>query len=175
MSVKRTLKLDNISTSKGAATPLMSSRKKLRSYSPTTGTCLLSPLPSPWSNNVQEYRNGLSNGNGDKHNGIRSSRRDQPQMEENMKLLLMHSEVEDSLERFMEIRQSLLSLQALEGTRELENIIGVSDSTGNLKSEVRKTRKLLEQAGKQKLLKRKLPAKEHSYVNTFEFLQSLIG
>ncbi|KAF7244384.1 EPM2A-interacting protein 1 [Varanus komodoensis] len=55
------------------------------------------------------------------------------------------------------------SREALEGTKELENNIGITDNYGNLKIEVRKTRMLIEQAKKQKLLKRsniRLPTQE---------------
>ncbi|XP_063154128.1 centromere protein R [Candoia aspera] len=95
------------------------------------------------------------------------------------KLLMLQSEVEHSVERFLQIRKNLTSLQALEGTRELENILGVSDKSGNLKSEVRRTRKLIEQVRKRKLQKRsavRLSAQENLQpVNSFEFLKSLIG
>ncbi|XP_062994018.1 centromere protein R isoform X2 [Elgaria multicarinata webbii] len=181
MPVKRALKWDSFAMGKVPATSSGSSKKNLCSYSPTTGTCLMSPFSSPRSNNVQEHRIGLSNGNRDKSTGlpIISSRKRQAEMEENDKLLVLHSEVEDSLEQFLQIRRNLTSLQALEGTRELENIIGVLDNSGNLKSEVRKTRKLIQQAEKRKLLKRSnirlLPAQDYSQpVNSFEFLKSLI-
>uniref|UniRef100_A0A8C3RRZ0 Uncharacterized protein n=1 Tax=Chelydra serpentina TaxID=8475 RepID=A0A8C3RRZ0_CHESE len=52
------------------------------------------------------------------------------------------SNVENSLVRFLKMRQRLTSLQALEGSRELENIFGVSDSSCNLKAEVQKTKVL---------------------------------
>ncbi|XP_042320665.1 centromere protein R isoform X2 [Sceloporus undulatus] len=193
---KRALKLDKAVMEKRPATPLVSSKKNLQSYSPTTGTCLLSPFSSPKSNNVQEHRNGLSNENRGELKGllIRSLRKAQPQMEasekirssrkgqanvkENDKLLMLHSAVEDSLERFMHIRQSLTSLQALEGIRELENIIGASENSGNLKDEVRKTRKLIEEARKQKLLRKsnvRFPTQDyHRPHNSFAFLKSLI-
>ncbi|XP_061489287.1 centromere protein R isoform X2 [Rhineura floridana] len=166
MPAKRALKLESHTMGKVPATPLFRSKKNLKSYSPTTGTCLISPFSSPKSSNVQEHGNGLSNGNREKPNNllIRSSRRGHPQMEEYDKLLALQSEVEDSLDRFMQMRQNLTNLQTLEGTRELENIIGGSDNSGNLKGEVRKTRKL-QQAGKRKLLKRsnvRHPAQVHS-------------
>ncbi|TFK10123.1 synaptopodin [Platysternon megacephalum] len=68
--------------------------------------------------------------------------------------MVLQSEVENSLVRFLKMRQSLTSLQALEGSRELENIFGVSDSSCNLKAEVQKTKVLMAQAEKRKLLKR---------------------
>ncbi|XP_065410044.1 centromere protein R isoform X2 [Chrysemys picta bellii] len=91
------------------------------------------------------------------------SRRGQSQTEEYDKFMVLQSEVENSLVRFLKIRQSLTSLQALEGSRELENIFGVSDSSCNLKAEVQKTKVLMAQAEKRKLLKRsnaKHPARD---------------
>nr|XP_020663386.1 centromere protein R isoform X4 [Pogona vitticeps] len=171
MPAKRALKLDSFIMGKVPATPQVSSKKNHQSYSPTTGTCLMSPFSSPRSNNIQEQRNGLSKGKRDVPKGLamKSSRKGQPQIEESDRLSVLQSKVEDSLETFMQIRQNLTSLQflmkaeaskqaksrkALEGTRELENIIGALDNSGHLKNEVRKTKKLLEQARKQKLLKR---------------------
>ncbi|XP_053248168.1 centromere protein R isoform X4 [Podarcis raffonei] len=149
-SAKKALKLESLAMGKVSATPLPRSKKNLKSYSPTTGTCPISPFSTPRSNNVQEHGNGLSNGNREKRSNllIRSPRRGHPEMEDYEKLLILQSEVEDSVARFMKIRQNLTNLQALEGTRELENIIGVSETAGNLKGEVRKTRKLIKQAGK---------------------------
>ncbi|XP_072853844.2 centromere protein R isoform X2 [Pogona vitticeps] len=181
MPAKRALKLDSFIMGKVPATPQVSSKKNHQSYSPTTGTCLMSPFSSPRSNNIQEQRNGLSKGKRDVPKGLamKSSRKGQPQIEESDRLSVLQSKVEDSLETFMQIRQNLTSLQALEGTRELENIIGALDNSGHLKNEVRKTRKLLEQARKQKLLKRssvRHPAQEHRHVlNSFEFLKTIMG
>ncbi|XP_015271663.1 PREDICTED: centromere protein R [Gekko japonicus] len=180
MPVKRALKLDSFSTKKDPTTPLVMRKKNGKSYSPTTGTCLISPFSTPRSNNVQEHRNGLSNGNRKEVHGLlkSSSKQGQPQMEKNDKFLMAQPAVEDSVERFLQLRQTLISLQALEGTRELENVLGVSDNSCNLKSEVRKNKMLMEQVRKLKLLRRShggLPAQGcHRPVNSFEFLKSLI-
>ncbi|XP_033007798.1 centromere protein R isoform X2 [Lacerta agilis] len=179
MPAKKSLKLESLAMGKVSATPLPRSKMNLKSYSPTTGTCPISLFSTPRSNNVQEHGNGLSNGNREKPSNllIRSPRRGHPEMEDYEKLLILQTEVEDSLGRFMKIRQNLTNLQALEGTRELENIIGVSETPGNLKDEVSKTRKLIKQAGK--LLRRtnaRQPAQDYLQpANSFEYLKSLIN
>ncbi|XP_062834309.1 centromere protein R isoform X2 [Anolis carolinensis] len=194
-SAKRALKLDKPTVEERPTTPLVSSKKNLQPFSPTTGTCRMSPFSSPRSNNVQEHRNGQSNGKmtepGDL---IRSLRKARPQIEasdmiksaikghrstnQNDKLLMLHSAVEDSLERFIHIRKNLTSLKALEGIRELENIVGVSDNSGDLQEEVRKTRKLIEKARQQKLLRKsniRFPTQDyHRPLNSFAFLKSII-
>nr|XP_060629643.1 centromere protein R isoform X1 [Anolis sagrei ordinatus] len=195
MPAKRALKLDKPTVEKMPTTPLVGSKKNLQPYSPTTGTCQMSPFSSPRSNNVQEHRNGLSNGKTTEPKDlIRSSRKAQPQteasdmiksarkghpsMSQNDTLLMLQSAVEDSLERFIHIRKNLTSLQALEGIRELENIVGVSDNSGNIKEEVRKTRKLIEKARQQKLLRKsnvRFPTQDyHRPLNSFAFLKSII-
>ncbi|XP_025026431.1 centromere protein R isoform X1 [Python bivittatus] len=152
---KRALKLEKLITEKVPATSSLKGKKNGISFSPITGTRLISPFSSPRSNHVEEQRNGLSNENREpsKNLPIQSHRKEQHQMENNDKLLILQSEVEHSLERFLKIRKNLVNLQALEGTRELDNILGISDKSGNLKSEVRKTRKLIEQVRKRKLQK----------------------
>ncbi|XP_048352347.1 centromere protein R isoform X2 [Sphaerodactylus townsendi] len=159
-SVKRALKLDSFSMTKRPRTSLESMKKNHKPYSPTTGTRSISPFSSPRSNNVQEQRNGLSNGCRKEVHGLlkSSSKKGQPEMEKSVKFLVAKPSADDSVERFLQLRQKLTSLQALEGTRELENIISVSDNSCNLKSEVRKNREL----------------KCHRPVNSFKFLKSLI-
>ncbi|XP_053893086.1 centromere protein R isoform X2 [Malaclemys terrapin pileata] len=182
MPVKRALKLETLAKENPhEATPLKTRKKNLSSYSPTTGTCQISAFSSPTSHNVQKLGNGLSNGDRDELNysEMSLSGRGQSQTEEYDKFMVLQSEVENSLVRFLKIRQSLTSLQALEGSRELENIFGVSDSSCNLKAEVQKTKVLMAQAEKRKLLKRsnaKHPAREYVQSgNSYEFLKSLIN
>ncbi|XP_065265842.1 centromere protein R [Emys orbicularis] len=182
MPVKRALKLETLAKENPHdATPLKTRKKNLSSYSPTTGTCQITAFSSPTSHNVQKLGNGLSNGDRDELNDseVSLSRRGQSQTEEYDKFMVLQSEVENSLVRFLKMRQSLTSLQALEGSRELENIFGISDSSCNLKAEVQKTKVLMAQAEKQKLLKRsnaKHPAREYVQSgNSYEFLKSLIN
>ncbi|NWQ77705.1 CENPR protein, partial [Columbina picui] len=145
------------------ATPLKIKRKNLKSYSPTTGTCQMSPFSPPTSRNAQNLTNHPSNGDKTEQNNSESElpRRGQPQTEQDA-LAELHSKVNSSLGRILKIRANLTSLQALEGSRELENIIGVSNSSCNLKAEVQKTQVLMSQAEELQLLTRnhsKLPAR----------------
>ncbi|KAM3840612.1 centromere protein R isoform 2-T2 [Vipera latastei] len=190
---KRALKLENLIPEKVPATSSVKGKKN-GLFSPMTGTCLLSAFSSPRSNHVKEQRNDLSNdyssckNNAEESDEIRvssevlpiqSNRKEQRQMKDDDKFLVLQSEVEHSLERFLQIRKKLTNLKALEGTRELENILGTSNKSGNLKIEVRKSRKLIEQVRKRNL--RKLGALGFSTQenvqpdDSFAFLKSLIG
>ncbi|KAM6343741.1 centromere protein R isoform 2-T4 [Alca torda] len=179
MSVKRALKLDTVKKDDPSdATALKTRKENLNSYSPTTGTREMSPFSTPRSHNAQNLRNHPSNGDGaenDSESGL--SRRGQPQTEEDA-FMELQAKVESSLVSILKIRANLTSLQALEGSRELENIIGVSDSSCILSAEVRKTQALMSQAEELQLLKRndgKLPARV--YVQTggsSAFLKSLL-
>uniref|UniRef100_A0A8B9TRM4 Integrin subunit beta 3 binding protein n=1 Tax=Anas platyrhynchos TaxID=8839 RepID=A0A8B9TRM4_ANAPL len=169
MSAKRSLQLDGVKKcNPSEATPL-TKKKNLNLYSPTTGTRQISPFSSPTSRNARDLRNGLSNdlpGDGNKQNEleIRLSRRGQCQAEKDA-FAELQSKVKSSLVRFLKTRASLTNLQALEGSRELENIIGVSDLSCILSAEVQKTQVLMGQAEELQLLERnhgKLPAQEYA-------------
>ncbi|NXT44219.1 CENPR protein, partial [Pelecanoides urinatrix] len=124
------------------ATPLKTKKKNLNSYSPTTGTCQMSPFSSPTSHNAQNLRNRPSNDGTEQNDSeSRLSRRGQPQTEEDA-FMELQSKVKSSLVRIVKTRANLSSLQALEGSRELENIIGVSDLSCVLSAEVQKTQVL---------------------------------
>ncbi|NXE12761.1 CENPR protein, partial [Lophotis ruficrista] len=142
------------------ATPLKTRKKNLSSYSPTTGTRQMSPFSSPTSHDAQSLRNGPSNAE-QNDSESKLSRRGQPQTEEDA-FMELQSKVKSSLVRFLKMRANLTSLQALEGSRELENIIGASDFSCILSAEVQKTRLLMCQAEELQLLKRnhgKLPTR----------------
>ncbi|NXN30855.1 CENPR protein, partial [Nycticryphes semicollaris] len=142
------------------ATHLRTREEDLKSYSPTTGTCQMSPFSSPTSHIAQNLRNHPSNAE-ENESESRLSRRGQPQTEEDA-FMELQSKVKSSLVRIMKIRANLTSLQALEGSKELENIIGASDFSCNLSAEVQKTQALMSQAEELQLLKRndgKLPAR----------------
>ncbi|XP_019387111.1 PREDICTED: centromere protein R [Crocodylus porosus] len=177
---KRALKLESYTEENvHRVTPLKTGKKNLNLYSPLTGTCQIGPFSSPTSHNVQKLRNGLSNGERVHLDDaeMRLSRRGQPQTEVD-KFMELHSEVENSLERFLKIRQNLTSLQALGGSKELENIISISASSSNLKTELQKTRILMAQVKKLKQWKRNKaehPVQEYSRpVNSYEFFKSLL-
>ncbi|XP_061325644.1 centromere protein R isoform X1 [Pezoporus flaviventris] len=155
MSAKRALKLESIKKDiRYDATPLETKLKNLNAYSPTTGTREMSPFSSPMSHDAQNLKKHLSNGNRREQNGSASRlpRRGQPQTEKDV-FMELQCKVKSSLDRILKIRGNLTSLQALEGSRELENV-GVSVSSGNLREEVRKTEELMSQAEELQLLKR---------------------
>ncbi|NWV47200.1 CENPR protein, partial [Daphoenositta chrysoptera] len=145
------------------ATPQRARRSNPSSYSPTTGTRLMSPC-SPASHSAQNPRNPPAE-DGKKQSESKSglSRRGQPQTEHDV-FLELQSQVRRSLPRILKKRADLKSLNALEGSRELENIIGVSHSSCVLSAELQKTQALVSQAEKLQLLKAnhgKVPARGH--------------
>ncbi|KAM4773070.1 centromere protein R isoform 3-T3 [Cyanocitta cristata] len=163
MSVKRALNLDPVKKDNAPdATPQKAKRSNLSSYSPTTGTRQMSPFSSPMSHSAQNPRKPpAEDGNEQSNSKSRLSRRGQPQTEHDV-FLELQSQVRSSLPRVLKIRANLTSLKALEGSRELENIIGVSHSSCVLSAELQKTQALVSQAEKLQLLKAnhgKVPAR----------------
>ncbi|NXY21801.1 CENPR protein, partial [Atrichornis clamosus] len=144
------------------ATPQKAKRRNLNSYSPTTGTRQMSPFSSPTSHSAPNPRNPPpQDGNEQSNSKGGLSRRGQPQAEQDV-FLKLQSQVRSSLPRILKIRANLTSLKALEGSRELENVIGASHSSRVLSAELHKTQELLSQAEKLQLLKAnhgKLPAR----------------
>ncbi|NXF86688.1 CENPR protein, partial [Eubucco bourcierii] len=161
---KRALKLDTVKKDNTSDSTPLKTKKKNLNYSPTTGTCQMSPFSSPMSWNAQNLGTGPSNGNGTtkpNNSESRIPRRGQPQTEQ-AAFMELQSKVKNSLVSILKIRANLASLQALEGSKELENIIGVSDLSCPLNAEVQKTQVLMTQVEELQLLKRnhgKLPAR----------------
>ncbi|NXA77772.1 CENPR protein, partial [Thryothorus ludovicianus] len=136
------------------ATPRKAQRSNLNLYSPTTGTRQMSPFSSPTSHRAQNPRNAPAEGSGKEQSESKSkfSRRGQPQTEDDV-FLQLQSQVRKSLPRILKLRANLTSLKALEGSRELENILGVSHSACDLSAELQQTQALVSQAEKLQLLK----------------------
>ncbi|RLW05766.1 hypothetical protein DV515_00004660 [Chloebia gouldiae] len=127
------------------ATPLKARMSNLNFYSPTTGTCQLSPCSSPTCDRAQGPSSAPAQGDGNEQSNSRSglSRRGQPQTEDDV---------------FLQLQS-----QALEGSRELGNILGVSHSSCDLSAELQKSQALVSQAEKLQLLKEnygKVPARD---------------
>ncbi|NWT57489.1 CENPR protein, partial [Erythrocercus mccallii] len=140
-------------------------RRNLNSYSPTTGTRQISPFSTPSSHRAENPSNAPAeeDGNERNHSERGLSRRGQPQTEHDV-FLQLQSRVRNSLPRILKLRENLTSLKALEGSRELENILGVSHSSCVLSAELQKTQALVSQAEKLQLLKAnrgKVPARGH--------------
>ncbi|NXR63434.1 CENPR protein, partial [Rhadina sibilatrix] len=136
-------------------------RNNLNLYSPTTGTRQISPFSSPISHRAEQPSSAPAEGDGSE-SGL--SRRGQPQTEDDV-FLQLQSQVRNSLPRILKLRENLTSLKALEGSRELENILGVSQSSCVLSAELQKTQALVSQAEKLQLLKAnhgEVPARGHT-------------
>ncbi|NXB11572.1 CENPR protein, partial [Cnemophilus loriae] len=160
------------------ATPQKAKRSNLNSYSPTTGTRRMSPCSSPVSHRARNPRNPpAEDGNEQSESKSGLSRRGQPQTEHDV-FLQLQSQVRSSLPRILKIRANLTSLKALEGSRELENILGVQHSSCVLSAELQKTQALVSQAEKLQLLKAnpgKVPARGHiQAAGSAAFLTSLL-
>ncbi|XP_070224012.1 centromere protein R isoform X3 [Bos mutus] len=134
--------------------PKITRKKSAADYSPTTGTCQMSPVASPTSSKEQENRNGPSNGKRENLNHLSINKRMESTMQDNEFMVLL-SKVEKSSEEFMEIMQNLSSIQALKGSKELENLIGIPHASCVFKREMQKTKKLMTNVIKQKLFKKK--------------------
>ncbi|XP_015491966.1 centromere protein R isoform X1 [Parus major] len=179
MSVKRALNLDMVRKDDAPdATPQKAKRNNLGSFSPTTGTRQISPFSSPTSHGAENPRSdpeGDGNEQKDSKSGL--SRRGQPQTKHD-EFLRLQSQVRNSLPRILKLRANLTSLKALEGSRELENILGVSQSSCVLSAELQKTQALVSQAEKLQLLKAnhgKVPARGHMQAGgSAAFLTSLL-
>ncbi|KAM7098791.1 centromere protein R isoform 3-T3 [Molossus nigricans] len=128
-------------------------KKSITNYSPTTGTCRLSPFASPTSSKEHEHINGPSNGKRKKLNHLSLTKRKESTKDDELMVLL--SKVDKSSEEIMEIIQSLSITQALEDSRKLENLIGISYGPCFLKREMKKTKELMTKIIKQKLFEKK--------------------
>ncbi|NXY86211.1 CENPR protein, partial [Alcedo cyanopectus] len=122
------------------ATPLKTQMRNLSSYSPTTGTCEMSPFSSPMSHHAQQLRNHPSEAK-QSTSESRVPRRGQPQAEKD-EFLELQVKVNSSMDRILKIRENLQSLKALEGSRELEKIIRVSHVSTPLSAQLQKTQVL---------------------------------
>ncbi|XP_062047451.1 centromere protein R isoform X2 [Lepus europaeus] len=171
MPVKRSLKLEANSSEPSKIT-------RIATYSPTTGTCQMSPFTSPTSSKEGEHRNEPSNGKRRKLNHLSLVGRKESTTKVNDEFMTMLSKVEKSSDKIVEIMQNLNSVQALKGNRELENLIGISYSSCFLKREMEKTKELMIKVTKQKLLEKKnsgLPHKELRCLDSYDFLKAALN
>ncbi|XP_067582507.1 centromere protein R isoform X2 [Pseudorca crassidens] len=150
MPVKRSLKLDDLLKANSFDSSKITSKISVTAYSPTTGTCQISPFASPTSSKEQENKNGPSDGKRKNWNHLSITKRKESTTEDNDEFMVLLSKVEKSSDEFMEIMQN-----ALEDSRELENLIGISHTSGVLKREMQKTKDLLTKVTKQKLFEKK--------------------
>ncbi|XP_040834359.1 centromere protein R isoform X1 [Ochotona curzoniae] len=170
MPVKRSLKLEAHSSTPSRIT-------RTANYSPTTGTCQMSPFTSPTSAK-EEHRNEPSNGKRRRFSHLNLMERKESTPQDNDEFMTILSKVEKSSDRVMEIMQNLNSIQALKGNRELENLIGISFTCCSLKKEMEKTKELMTKVMKQKLFEKKntgLPHKELQHLDSYEFLKAALN
>ncbi|XP_036117531.1 centromere protein R-like [Molossus molossus] len=78
--------------------------------------------------------------------------------------MVLLCKVEKSSEEIVEIMQSII--QALEGSRKLENLIGISCGSCFLKREIQKTEELMTKVTKQKLFEKKSSELSNKEVRT---------
>ncbi|KAM7098798.1 centromere protein R isoform 10-T10 [Molossus nigricans] len=176
MPVKRSLKLDYLSEANSLDPSKITKKKSITNYSPTTGTCRLSPFASPTSSKEHEHINGPSNGKRKKLNHLSLTKRKESTKDDELMVLL--SKVDKSSEEIMEIIQSLSITQALEDSRKLENLIGISYGPCFLKREMKKTKELMTKIIKQKLFEKKsseVSNKELCRLDSYEFLKAILN
>ncbi|XP_053511485.1 centromere protein R isoform X1 [Artibeus jamaicensis] len=177
MPVKRSLKLDDPLEVNSFGPSKITRKKSVTDYSPTTGTCQLSPFASPTRSKEQEHKNGPSNGRRKKSNHLSLTKRKKSTTKDD-ELMALLSKVEKSSEEIVEIMQGLSSIQALEGNRKLENLIGISCGSCFLKREMQKTKELMTKVTKQKLFEKKsseLSNKELHHLDSYEFLKAILN
>ncbi|XP_074121856.1 centromere protein R [Sminthopsis crassicaudata] len=199
MPVKRSLKLD-VLLQENSPKSRQSRGQLIASYSPTTGTRQISPYSSPRSHNGRELRNGPSNGRASRKDELKEKhkptdlrnqgsypeqvkadqrhtvpRRGQPRAEDKDDIMILLYTIDKSLGKFTETWQSLKHLQTLMGQPELENLIGVSCTSLDLRSELQKTRELMIKARKWDQLGKKTLPRDFGHLNSYEFLKSIIN
>ncbi|XP_008999635.3 centromere protein R isoform X2 [Callithrix jacchus] len=114
----------------------------------------MSLFASPTSSKEQEYGNGLSNEKRKKLNHPSLTESKESTTKDNDEFMMLLSKVEKLSEEIVEIMQNLSSIQALEGSRELENLIGISCGSRFLKREMKKTKELMTKVTKRKLFEK---------------------
>lgn len=178
MPVKRSLKLDHLLEANSFDSSKITRKKSIITYSPKTGTCQMSPFASPASSIEQEHKNEPSNGKRKKLSHLSLTKRKKSTTKDNDEFMVLLVKVEKSSEEIMEIMQNLSSLQALEGSRELENLLGVSHASCFLQREMQKMKELMIKVTEQKLLEKKssgLPNKGLYHLDSYEFLKGILN
>ncbi|XP_069860517.1 centromere protein R isoform X2 [Dipodomys merriami] len=177
MPVKRSLKLDDPLEENSFASPKITRKKSIETYSPTTGTCQMSPFSSPTRSEEQEHRNRPANGKRKTMIHFNLTKRKESTKEDNDEFMMLLSKAEKSSEEILKIMQNLRSIQALEGNRELENLIGTFYIPCFLRREMKKTKELMTRVTKQKLFEKSsvLPHKELCHLDSYEFLRAILN
>ncbi|XP_047729765.1 centromere protein R isoform X2 [Prionailurus viverrinus] len=173
MPVKRSLKLDHLLEAKSFDSSKITRKNSITTYSPTTGTCQMSPFASPASSKEQDHKSEPSNGKRKKMNHLSLNERKESTTKDDEFMVLL-SQVEKSSEEILEIMQN-----ALEGSRELGKLIGISRmSCFFLQKEMQKTKELMTKVTEQKLFEKKNsgpPNKELYHLDSYEFLKGILN
>ncbi|KAB0341692.1 hypothetical protein FD754_018618 [Muntiacus muntjak] len=103
MPFKRSLKLDSLLKANAFDSSKITRKKSATAYSPTTGTCQMSPFASSTSSKEEDSKNNPSNGKRKNWNHFSITN----------KMNLPHKKMKN------------LCIQVLEGIKELENLIGL--------------------------------------------------
>ncbi|XP_027459226.1 centromere protein R isoform X3 [Zalophus californianus] len=138
----------------------------------------MSPFASPASSKEQEHKNEPSNGKRKKLSHLSLTERKESTTKDNDEFMVLLSKVEKSSEEIVEIMQNLSSIEALEGSRELENLLGISRASCFLPREMQKTKELMKKVTEQKLFEKKSsgpPNKELYHLDSYEFLKGILN
>ncbi|XP_073400773.1 centromere protein R isoform X2 [Dendrobates tinctorius] len=140
---KRSLGLEASETNKNETSRVNAGHNPSH-YSPVTGTRQMSPSSTSKQRAAADAEERKTqNDSNPKAAEPETSSRGQSSPEENTQILNLFSQVEDSLNEFLEMRQHLSDLQAAEGSRELGNLFGLDSGTLDLESEMQKTKVLI--------------------------------
>ncbi|XP_063115523.1 centromere protein R isoform X8 [Cavia porcellus] len=154
MRVRRSLKLNDQLDENSFGPSKIRKKRSITAYSPTTGTCQMSPF-SPTSSEKKDHTNSPANGKRKKLDYLTLAERKECPPNDDDEFMVLFSKAERSAEKITETMQSLRSLQALKGNKEFENLIGASCASRFLRGEIKKTKELLTKVTKQKLLEKK--------------------
>ncbi|XP_063115502.1 centromere protein R isoform X3 [Cavia porcellus] len=177
MRVRRSLKLNDQLDENSFGPSKIRKKRSITAYSPTTGTCQMSPF-SPTSSEKKDHTNSPANGKRKKLDYLTLAERKECPPNDDDEFMVLFSKAERSAEKITETMQSLRSLQALKGNKEFENLIGASCASRFLRGEIKKTKELLTKVTKQKLLEKKsseLPHKELCHLDSYEFLKAILS
>ncbi|XP_029474781.1 centromere protein R isoform X2 [Rhinatrema bivittatum] len=174
MPVRRSLRMGAAAKeNQNITTPVKKKHERNQFSSPATGTCQNIPAPPPSENSKAV---GSRKEASKDHAEAALSGRGQPPSEEDDFMALL-SEVEESLGKFVKMRQNLKHLQTLEGSREPENVIDRMNNSRDLKAELQKTKVLMAELEKRKRLHRtgqRPPPACVPAVSSYDFLKSII-
>ncbi|XP_049631417.1 centromere protein R [Suncus etruscus] len=158
--------------------PAKNTRKEsIAAYSPTTGTRQMSPFGSPTNSKGQDHPNEPSNEKCGKLNNLNLPESKKSTTDTDAEFMRLLSNVKRSSKEILDIMNDLSSIQALGGSRELENLIGFTRTPGLLQEELKKTEELMTKITKQKLFEKKISEvadQEMHHIDSYDFLKAIL-